>query len=161
MPRTKPTTLPIGSVSSGTMREADLIPSFVSILEDLRLTREERSMLAEIRRNADVDADDDYWTSETAAGDLEALFDIARDHCPDYTYFGAHEGDGADFGCWVDHDAITEDMRQTTIAPSRQAAGDKNSQYYRATYAYEVNDHGNATLFVGTNFRWREVWSVV
>ena len=41
-----------------------------------------------------------YVASEECAWDLEALFDALGEHAPKGHYFGAHPGDGSDFGFW-------------------------------------------------------------
>lgn len=104
------TTAQPGSVIHGTMRPEDLITCFVSLLDELR---EERSLsadadaaqherdddiLAEIERARGLSAF--YYESEDAAGDLCWLFDALGEYAPDGHYFGAHEGDGSDYGFW-------------------------------------------------------------
>lgn len=98
-----------GSVSHGTMRSEDLIPCFVGVLDALR---EERSLSTD--GNADRHGKEDdqlgsierrqqeegYYDSEEATWDLEWLFDQLEEYSPDGHRFGAHEGDGSDYGYW-------------------------------------------------------------
>ena len=152
--RTKPTMLLVGSVSTGTLRTEDLLPVFVDTADGLRLTRDERARLEAIRRRMDG-YDVSGWDSEEADFDLDEVTAILECHTPDYCQFGAHEGDGADFGCWVDWGAI--DGARTLhgeIANSRE-------EWNGERHALEVNDHGNATLYRRAGNRWVEVWSVV
>ncbi len=112
------TTTMRGTVSHGTMRPEDLIPCFVSVADSIKdeigapgSTTEpgsetmERSrmvgriddLLGEIERRMESD---DYFDTEDAGRDLEALFDLLSDLAPEGYYFGANEGDGSDYGFW-------------------------------------------------------------
>lgn len=86
-------TLAIGSVSWGTMREEDLIPRFISALEKVnkKLAVSKRAEYKKLFRYADSKAIQDLYIE---------LFDLLDAYTPPYCYFGAHEGDGSDFGCW-------------------------------------------------------------
>ena len=86
------------SLIRGTHRECDLIPVF---LDALRETAEYESfMVMPVQPFCTPDPNDDYWDSEDAAYMLEELFDILNSYAPDGYYFGAHPGDGSDFGYW-------------------------------------------------------------
>ena len=153
----RPKTLQIGSVSRATLRTEDLIPSFLWECNHLHLSRDERAKVREIERNAKAE---DYYESEDADWDLnETLFAILDNHCPVGCYFGAHPGDGSDFGCWVSDDYIREF--------EDNANGVKVSDLSDVPKGYvgnvlHVNDHGNATLYHKTrNGRLIEIWGVV
>lgn len=109
---------PLGSISHGTMREKDLIPTFIAALDSIReritmpapvgeapeVTRErvERSsalddLLGRIEENSQVDG---YFDSEECHWDLEALFDTLGDYAAPGCFFGSNEGDGSDYGFW-------------------------------------------------------------
>jgi hypothetical protein len=101
-----------GTISSGTMLPEDLIPEFAwhlsyiignggSLNELSHGTSDEKKLLAECYSLEDYD-------SETAGFILEELFDALNEHAPQYAYFGAHPGDGADYGFW-----LGDDMPQT------------------------------------------------
>lgn len=84
----------LGSVSHGTMLTEDLIPTFHNVLHDIDSERAER-LQADIAftvlgESENVDADDI----------LHELFDILDEYAPDGYYFGAHVGDGSDYGFW-------------------------------------------------------------
>ncbi len=84
----------IGTVSHGTLRTEDLIPAFANELErccdghsgNLTLVQEAREI-------TDFD-------SEEASDLCHDLSDALNEYAPEGTYFGAHEGDGSDFGFW-------------------------------------------------------------
>ena len=48
----------------------------------------------------DRDKEADWWNSDDAAGLLESLFDTLDSYSPEGYYFGAHLGDGSDYGFW-------------------------------------------------------------
>ena len=109
--RHKPTP---GTVSHGTMRPEDLIPAFLSVAESHRLSRANRARVREIQKRhaalnkhaqeGDPEADEDAWETYYASGDANedthALFDILDTIAPAGHYFGAHPGDGCDYGFW-------------------------------------------------------------
>lgn len=91
-----------GTVISGTLREEDLIPAFTEELwkHNRRLAEamvdEHRDLFAVIDNN-------DEWVNgdyQEATYCLESLFDALDNVAPKGYYFGAHPGDGADFGFW-------------------------------------------------------------
>jgi len=110
---TQRTTAEPGSISTGTLRAADLIPTFLSVLDGLR---EDRSLEQEdTRRNSARHSEEDdllgdieramkrdgYFDSEEADYDLEVISELLDGFAPDGHYFGAHPGDGSDFGFWT------------------------------------------------------------
>lgn len=104
---------PNTSVSSGTMRAADLIPTFIDTLENLG---EQTFALATewlflsrgyFRRN------DGEWVLSTVDNEevidqthylLDDLFDLLDNLSPPGTSFGSHPGDGSDYGWWTIED---------------------------------------------------------
>jgi hypothetical protein len=82
-----------GTVSHGTMRAEDLIPTFLDELET-------RDAAAHATILAEYPGDIDY-ESEDAEYMLEALFDALNACAPNGHYFGAHVGDGSDYGFWA------------------------------------------------------------
>lgn len=163
----------LGSVSCATMLASDLIPAFMSALEDIwndiatsaprsfddcedakRASARITDTLADIERRM---ANDDYFDGEDCDYDLEALFDLLGDFAPAYCYFGAHEGDGADYGFWVSHEALEDDCRAGDIL--KLEAGEEWPEDIGADYVLEVSDHGNCTLFEAQSGR--ELWAIV
>ena len=91
----------IGTVSHGTLQPRDLIPAFISALEDvcpdshLSVTSRWEDV---IRRAADLGWDE--IDPEDADYLLDDLFNALDAAAPEGAYFGAIEGDGSDFGFW-------------------------------------------------------------
>lgn len=86
-----------GTVIHGTMRPQDLIPAFLDCLQEL-----DPAAYAAIDGVPDDSWDDDswFWESDDAAWLIEELFDALDAAAPEGYYFGAHPGDGADYGFW-------------------------------------------------------------
>jgi hypothetical protein len=107
----------LGTVSHATMRPQDLIPAFIAKIEELKGhipgdlecgTHLEYTNLPNYDQLAVIDDDDDYWESDAASYDLESLFETLNELAPKFVAFGSHEGDGSDYGFWVQVDAIAE-----------------------------------------------------
>ena len=100
------------SVSINTMRREDLIPAFVATLWAIDSTME--NPLASRLRGIEANMEQaEYYESEDSQYDLEWLFDILDMYAPDGYYFGAHPGDGSDYGFW----AHEEDNQQEIDCP--------------------------------------------
>jgi hypothetical protein len=103
-------TIKTGTVSHGTMREEDLIPAFMSVLDS-----EAPDRAAKIRDEFGA-----YFVEQCCTplgmeypgiGDtnnrgwlLEAIWDAMEAIAPVGMHFGAIEGDGSDYGFWADED---------------------------------------------------------
>lgn len=93
-----------GTVIHGTLRPQDLIPAFLATLRKVAPAEYEQLVFtpfgpipAHVKDEGDASA---WWASEEAGHLLEHLFDILDQYAPPGHYFGAHPGDGADFGFW-------------------------------------------------------------
>lgn len=152
---------PMGSISSGTMREEDLIPTFTWELRSLAkqsgiVSRKQRSthlaLTKEITKRAESE---DYYESEDAGSDLnESLFDALGEYAGPYFYFGSHPGDGADYGFWLS-EGFEDDFDGLKVSDTSEIPAK-----YRGEVLH-VNDHGNCTLYVKTSRALREIWAVV
>jgi len=144
------TPFPLGSVSSGTLKQPDLVAAFAATLDDL----EPRSALAAEAQEYDpeiAEPDVGNWL-------LEELFEALDDLAPPYCYFGAVEGNGSDFGFWPHIDAINEAIASGELLEISDLSK------LPATYNGEallVNDHGNMTLYSVKGGVATEVWSTV
>ena len=183
----------IGSISSGTLRTADLLSAYISTLEGLTLANGSWLSLPENHQTRDRYADligeaqdcfaengeDIDPEKEDAASELvnEVFPEAFGDFCPSYVTFGAHPGDGADFGFWADVYAAREEcefVSWRSLEEARRAGVEtdpENADYPPADFRGEwlhVNDHGNCTLYVRedsdktpSGYTDRELWSVV
>jgi hypothetical protein len=92
-----------GTVIHGTLRSEDLLTAFSAALEDCitrnpELPLKERTIATALVWHArEVDPD-----SEAASEVISDLIDALREFAPPGFSFGAHPGDGADFGFWQD-----------------------------------------------------------
>lgn len=146
-----------GSVSSGTMRNQDLIPAFCSELRSLGhrsklLTRIESRFDRAI--NGEFGEDDEYFQNEVCYFDLKSLCDMLQEHAPQYAYFGSHPGDGADYGFWLSEEFESEydGLKVDDLS--------KVSNDYRGEFL-EINEHGNMTLYWKSSRKLTEIWSLV
>ena len=97
----------IGTVSHGTLRTEDLIEAFSRELDYLanRSDMPRHPQIDNILKDA---ADCRDFDSEDASDIVQELIEWLQEYAPPFAYFGAHEGDGSDFGFWIDHDQIDE-----------------------------------------------------
>jgi hypothetical protein len=148
----------VGSVSTGTLRPEDLLPCFMSELESMRpLQSAHKALLREIQARMDA-AEllglDYYAVDEHAAEDIEALETALQDYCLPYFYFGAHPGDGADFGYWLP-EGFDQEFDGLKVSDTSEVPTGYTGE------VLHVNDHGNCTLYACNRGRCREVWAVV
>ena len=83
-----------GTVSHGTMRNADLIPCFASLLKELDTDGYYSGLTDDADNMKDFESDKAYCL-------LDSLWDSLADYAPAGYYFGAHPGDGSDYGFWA------------------------------------------------------------
>lgn len=83
------------SVSSGTLKSEDLIPKFLGVLKTYGKDKYDKY----IKENPEVE-DWKNLDEETMGWVVDELTDLLNEIAPDGCYFGASEGDGADFGFW-------------------------------------------------------------
>lgn len=141
----------LGSISHGTMRNEDLIPTFLWKLEVLDKTERDA-----IVKRYKYDLEGFNFDSENADYMIHELFDALDDVALPYTYFGAHEGDGSDYGFWISHYAIEADLHCGEILQLDDYPDEEDLGEY--DYYLVVNDHGNMTLLNDTG---SEVWACV
>jgi len=134
------------------MRPEDLIPAFLWELEhQSKLLKGHKGLIEEINTRMESD---EYYETEDADYDLEALFDALNEYCMPYFYFGAHPGDGADFGYW-----LCEDFKYNFDGLKVDDLSDIPTGY--TGEVLQVNDHGNMTLYYCSLGRLYEIWSIV
>ena len=96
------------SIIHGTHRTQDLIPAFLDTLMDVWPEAYQAYMTAPfppipscVMDEGDSSA---WWDSEDAGYLLVDLMDQLGEAAPEGCYFGAHPGDGSDFGFWEHED---------------------------------------------------------
>ena len=139
----------IGTVSHGTMRSEDVIPTFIDTLAELD-SECAKNIVSEYKFDSatfDFNSEDADWLSEK-------LFDALNEYAPEYCYFGAHPGDGSDFGFWLCEDFETmmrddgvEIVDDLADVPSKAVA--------------IVNDHGNISFGYIDASGFKAVWEIV
>lgn len=149
----------IGSVSTGTLRTEDLLEAFS---DELRLLVRQnkgkrgldlpgkRSLLKAVDRFLERENDDSDERRDSTDCFLLDVMEALETFAAPYCYFGALEGDGADFGFWPSPD-YSEDMPKFDSVPD-DFRGD----------CLIVSDHGNVTCgHVGPKGKFTEYWAVV
>jgi hypothetical protein len=96
----------LGSISEGTLRSEDLIPAFLDTLE---LYAPEVAQAIKKEYNYEVEDVEFDFKSENADYLLEKLFNALEEIAPEGSYFGANQGDGADFGFWSEEEELDEE----------------------------------------------------
>lgn len=90
-----------GTVSHGTLREADLIPRFLDVLRAFSPLRAD-TLGARWQEMADDQGEVKEGHEEDAADLTHTLDYELNTFAPEGFYFSTHEGDGSDFGFWED-----------------------------------------------------------
>jgi hypothetical protein len=114
-------TATIGSVSSGTLRPQDLAAAFLAEIDRLRL-----EISDDLRKDAESLARgcgrpvSDYPLPEDADEIVAELAEILDSAANPGWFFGAHPGDGADFGFWP-----VEEKEPKTLRLLLEAAGSR------------------------------------
>ena len=109
----------LGSISHGTLRTEDLLETFASELEH------------HVKRNLDYSSRDAHMQLVGAAGWIDPesdnaselvndLQDALQEYAAPYTYFGAHEGDGSDFGFWPCMEQV-EELPRVNASPESKS----------------------------------------
>ena len=136
---------PIGTIIHGTMRSEDLIPAFCEALTLAKDNYDWQGMTDRGNAYAEysqliIDAENHDPANDSFMDIIEELCAALNDFAPPYSYFGAFEGDGSDYGFWPYYDS-----------DSLQDARDSG-------YHVEISDHGNVSLYDSNDV---EIWGVV
>lgn len=141
--------LPLGSISWGTMRADDVGPR---LMRALKAVDPERAIQLEAEQSGIEDEE------ERELFVWETLFDALNDYVPPYTYFGAHEGDGSDYGVWVSNDSLDDDLRYDN--PEELRAIKKGDPVVPGTgYIVVVDGAGDYTALLD-GATGRELWRI-
>ena len=154
-----------GSVSSGTMRTEDLLTAFTDTLDHLLSIQPRRFPRKKYRAlirdaNKALALEDSDTAADDASDIVSELFDALNEFAPVYGYFGAHCGDGADYGYW-----LVDDLEECFDDGLKVSDTSEVPADYRGEVLH-VNERGNVTLYVahgrkGRAPKLREIWSLV
>src|SRR5690606_1963818 len=147
----------LGTVIHGTLRTEDLVPAF---LEELKALDPDRAAYYVERIPAEALEDEDHiwWQTGEAMWMVEELFDILNEYAPPFCYFGSLEGDGSDFGFWIDRFSLEEAIENGEVLRVEDLSEVPSD--YEGMVLHE-SDHGNLTLYERTSGNFVEIWSVV
>ena len=87
-------------VDYASLRNQDLIPAFIEILDELNDDIYVQTTLAEIGKIVVTYSDSSFWDSEVCIEVCNDLIERLNEFVPENHYFGAHPGNGSDFGVW-------------------------------------------------------------
>lgn len=143
----------IGSISIGTLRDEDLLETFAFELK-YQIQRNRSCKLIGLPAKRKL-AEEALRSHESEFADelVQELIDALNDFAPPYAYFGALEGDGADFGFWPEPGIVDSDevLPRFSEAPAG-FSGD----------CLLINDHGNVTCcHINGNGKTTVYWSCV
>ena len=146
----------LGTVIHGTLRTEDLVPAF---LEELKALDPDRAAYYVERIPAEALEDEDHiwWQTGEAMWMVEELFDILNEYAPPFCYFGALEGDGSDFGFWIDRFSLEEAIENGEVLRVDELPNSAPEGY---EYIAVINDYGDVSLYRNNNGKLEEVWSV-
>lgn len=96
------------TVSWGTHRPDDLIPKFLAVLKEYGKEAYDKY----VSENPEVE-DWKMLDDETKGWVVDELFDLLDGIAPEDCYFGAHPGDGADFGFWQVDESKRKDSKKS------------------------------------------------
>jgi len=155
----------LGSISTGTLRQQDLLSAFAQTLSSLESTKFyaevgpdslELYHGSELVRQAPamLDALDNTTavSNPYVAEYLDWLTDALNELCPPFVYFGTLEGDGADFGFWPDIETIQEIVNIAECDASQGISCPDDG------VIVQVSDHGNVTVM---DMERNVLWSAV
>lgn len=96
-------TIALGTISAGTLRAQDLVPAFEAALRIYHPAAYTQLLTLPFDRvpgDARGDSQHEFWGTEAADDYVAELISALDEACDPGVYFGAHPGDGADFGFW-------------------------------------------------------------
>lgn len=137
----------LGSISHGTLRPEDLVPVFLDTLDTVSRNYGDIDQLCEAQRlYGAIDyatGFDAYYEEDEPHSDLARLDRHLNIFAPPYCYFGAHSGDGSDFGFWLQED--WKQLAQDDGVPIVSGWEEIPANHHGLLFL--VNDHGNVTLY--------------
>ena len=146
-----------GSVSSGNLSTENLLSALSSELTYQMARQSKRFPRRELRKLVNqaerlIGDDPDNIGSEV----VNDLCDALEQFAPPYGYFGASEGDGADYGYWLPQFGFFGGFDGIQVADTSEVP-----RGYRGEVLH-VNDHGNMTFYVvNSRGMFKEIWAIV
>lgn len=128
----------IGSIISGTHRTSELLIGFAAELDYLNGNDAATKRVDNLPTVGEGDETAIDESTDAAAELLSSFHDELNELAPSYCRFGAHEGDGADFGFWPCMAEIEELPRIADPSEAPDHLGED---------CVFVNDHGNMTVY--------------
>ena len=139
----------LGSISTGTLRTEDLLFDFALALREFEdKWNSEHEALYDQAKQHMAQAPSESELNQTVSN----LQDALQEYCPPFVYFGALEGDGADFGFWPDIETIQEIVNIAECDASQGISCPDDG------VIVQVSDHGNVTVM---DMERNVLWSVV
>ncbi len=158
----------LGTVIHGTGRPEDIIPALASKLRELMVRNEaepdvDRTPILKLLDEANCPFEAAFYDTDAANELIDELTDALNEFAPPFCYFGAHEGDGSDFGFWFSNDAFDSAVSNGEILKVGDLSElDIRRDMSEYEYIAVVNDHGNVSLHTfEVKIETTEVWSVV
>ena len=163
----------LGTVIECTLKNEDLLEAFSYELDAIRTNSKSHYKLVFDAQNRWYRDDGSDEREDDMPELINELIDAINEYRLPYTYFGTLEGDGADFGWWIDFDnlnesvheseSITKELRTTgTLSDEESWIQECNCQENdcigKHGFIVNVNDHGNVTLL---DHNHKDVWAVV
>ena len=131
-------------VSEGSHRPEDIVPKCLAVLKEYG-PKVYEALVKENPELLDPKTIDD---SEEAGFIMEELFDAMNEIAPEGCYFGANEGDGADFGFWEDE--VVESRRPRRGRMLKEKRINPNEEYSDFSWIiYGCNDDFERDYTVG------------
>ena len=138
----------LGSISTGTLRTEDLLFDFALALREFEdKWNSEHEALYDQAKQHMAQAPSESELNQTVSN----LQDALQEYCPPFVYFGALEGDGADFGFWPDIETIQEIVNIAECDASQGISCPDDG------VIIQVSDHGNVTVLDMERY---VIWSV-
>lgn len=171
----------IGSISHGTLRTGDLLNAFANEIEwqinrngeyfsqpEHFLFRDKLNNLAGEAFDMFDESGETLLPEKDESGEASEMVNelqdvLSNNFAPMYGYFGSHEGDGSDFGYWVNIDDVKDEVG--FVSSKSQEFPDED---FRGAWLH-VNERGNCVLYVrevagagsDDNYQDEEIWSLV
>lgn len=142
----------IGTVSHATMRPEDLIPCFIEVLETLDTDKQYSSI---IKEGKEIISNEKWDSEDTSMFLNEDLWDALNSQSPPYCYFGAHPGDGSDYGFWpCDIKETLKEFDGLKVSDLSEVPDDYSGEVFL------IKD-SDASFYQSENGKVTEIWSIV